>query len=533
MAFTDIPKLDAWLKASRRPAPANPPPSALIPAFTAIDKLLDLYPKLMPMARLNTLLDLREAVKAWIKSGAMVERSATTPLMKQDVKMGLEAATDLERIVGVKLRSMAATTARYEAVVALGYAIKTGTTKAWFDSGGRNVGTAAGYLGAGTPQADMTARVNQMIAAIKAAHVLYQVHRAAVLFPGIGPARPPQMVEEKDRKALKLFMGPEFFFRGALGAFTSDHLHGKEARPSFGEPAEGSLLDRLRAETKHAQYADWLFVLGTFVCGSEVTSVACFNGHNGAWMAPAQVPPTVRRVGTDNRPLLTCPTCHRTLLCSCGHPLRVFRNQPAKCTNPTCALPQTLIFEEQVQKIVVDNYALVQKGGHASGDGLHDYTLQKELVSTIDFEITGGPTRQGQKRIFNADQLVEGPPSGSPSERRGGGVFTMDGISFGMEICLDHLAQRLAKDPEKGRIQIQLIPSAGMDIKVAGIACITNGVLFNVDGVRGDATLKLNDGLLSAKNAVATGPVADCAAGCFPDPANQKVALFPAVPIPA
>ena len=532
--FTDIPKLDVWKKESRRPAPANPPVSAKIPAFTAIDKLIELYPKLMPMAQLNTLLDLREAVKAWIKEGAKWEKLLTSPLDKQDVKKGLEATTDLERIVGVKLRSMASSNVRYETMVALGYAIKTGTTIAWLDSSGRNVGTASGYLGAGTPQADMTARVNQMIAAIRAAYALYQANRAAALFPGGGTlVRPPSMVEERDRKALKLFMGPEFFFRGALGAFTSDHLHGKEARPSFGEAAEASLLDRLRAETQKSQYADWLFVLGTFVCGSEDTGVACFSGHPGAWMAPAPVPSTVLRAGTDTKPLLKCPTCNRFLLCSCGHPLRVFRNQPAVCTKPGCTVVQTGVFEEQVQKIVVDNYALVQKGGYGSGDGLHDYTLQKELVSSIDFKITGGPARPGQKRIFNADQLVEGPPSGSPDERRGGGVFTMDGIAFGMEICLDHLAQRLTKDPEKGRIQIQLIPSAGMDIKAPAVACIANGVLFNVDGVRGDATLKLNDGLLLAKNPVATGPVADCATACFPDPANQTVALFPAVPIPA
>ncbi|MGC8469242.1 MAG: hypothetical protein ACP5NI_04970 [Acetobacteraceae bacterium] len=533
--FTDIPKLDAWQKESRRAAPANPPVSAKIPGFAAIDKLIELYPKLMPMARLNTLLDLREAVKAWIKEGAKWEKLLTSPLDKQDVKKGLEACTDLERIVGVKLRSMASSTVRYETMVGLGYAIKTGTTKSWLDSSGRNVGTASGYLGAGTGSVenDMTARVNQMIAAIQAAYTLYQANRAAALFPGGGTAvRPPQMVDERDRKALKLFMGPEFFFRGALGAFTSDHLHGKEARPSFGEAAEASLLDRLRAETKKSQYADWLFVLGTFVCGSENTGVACFSGHPGAWMAPAAVPSTVKRAGTDTKPLLKCPSCNRFLLCSCGHPLRVFRNQRAVCTKPGCTVVQTGVFEEKVKTVVIDNYVLVQKGGYGSGDGLHDYTLQKELISSIDFQITGGPTKPDQKRIFGADQLVEGPPSGSPGERRGGGVFTMDGIAFGMEICLDHLAQRLAKDPERGRLQIQLIPSAGMDIKTAGVACIANGVLFNVDGVRGDADVRLNDGLLSAKGSVATGPVADCATACFPEPANQRVVLFPAVPIP-
>jgi hypothetical protein len=49
---------------------------------------------------------------------------------------------------------------------------------------------------------------------------------------------------------------------------------------------------------------------------------------------------------------------------------------------------------------------------------------------------------------------------------QGGSVFKIDNILFGMEICLDHANKRLINGQKKGdpKIQIQLIPSAGMSI---------------------------------------------------------------------
>jgi hypothetical protein len=55
-------------------------------------------------------------------------------------------------------------------------------------------------------------------------------------------------------------------------------------------------------------------------------------------------------------------------------------------------------------------------------------------------------------------------------------------------VCLDHLYDRLAqyfgRHAKKGepRVQIQLIPSYGMQIVDDSIACVPNGLLFNVDG---------------------------------------------------
>jgi hypothetical protein len=66
----------------------------------------------------------------------------------------------------------------------------------------------------------------------------------------------------------------------------------------------------------------------------------------------------------------------------------------------------------------------------------------------------------------------------------GGSIFTIDGITFGLEVCLDHAAS--TKSPSSGRldhaanIQVQLIPSAGMWIQQ--FRTVKDGIVFNVDG---------------------------------------------------
>jgi hypothetical protein len=88
----------------------------------------------------------------------------------------------------------------------------------------------------------------------------------------------------------------------------------------------------------------------------------------------------------------------------------------------------------------------------------------------------------------------------------GGSVVTIDGITFGIEVCLDHLAKRLdnlyrnsanAGDP---KVQILLIPSWGMTIGAAPCNTVPNAVLFNVDGSRTESAARLNDGVNACDN---------------------------------
>jgi hypothetical protein len=85
----------------------------------------------------------------------------------------------------------------------------------------------------------------------------------------------------------------------------------------------------------------------------------------------------------------------------------------------------------------------------------------------------------------------------------GGSIFTIDGVRFGLEICLDHLNRRLR--PGSG-VQVQLVPSAGASLQQ--FACVPNGIAFNVDGGEGTSDVRVNDGSGPA-NAKAPGFVDD------------------------
>jgi hypothetical protein len=152
------------------------------------------------------------------------------------------------------------------------------------------------------------------------------------------------------------------------------------------------------------------------------------------------------------------------------------------------------------------NVVLVQKGGVAHADGIHDRLVYKEYVSHIDFLRGGGADwANAATRLASIGGGVHQvrPTEGSrdlgslavaPHTREhqsspygGGSVFTMDNITFGLEVCLDHAKKRIknaTKAPGSRKPQLQLIPSAGMSITVPSIEVVNNGLVFNVDGLR-------------------------------------------------
>jgi hypothetical protein len=99
-------------------------------------------------------------------------------------------------------------------------------------------------------------------------------------------------------------------------------------------------------------------------------------------------------------------------------------------------------------------------------------------------------------------------------ERMGGCIFTVDGITFGLEVCVDHAQRRLAN--QCGSIQVLLIPAYGQQIyagdasdNLQGMYCKPKGIVFNVDGqsdtikdAAATAEVQIRDGT-AAKQAIA------------------------------
>lgn len=93
------------------------------------------------------------------------------------------------------------------------------------------------YIGLEDCDADLTSRVT----------VVKNVLDQAIADPSIDPA------------ALKVFMMPEFFFRGRIGAYTLQQILGEDKN------AEGSIQEILSSLVLDAKWASWIFVFGTVV----------------------------------------------------------------------------------------------------------------------------------------------------------------------------------------------------------------------------------------------------------------------------
>jgi hypothetical protein len=306
---------------------------------------------------------------------------------------------------------------RYDQVVCIGYKFNVGK----FD---RNNKVA--YTGKLDDQADMEDRAAKMISAIYSAY--NALHR-----------------DLHHQRFLKIFMGPEFFFRGRYGAYPHDIV--------------SQIIPRMRkGATGGAIFKDWLFVFGTAIAAAIDERMWCF----------------------------TCGNAHNV----------VFAKLPIGKTRATCKLGPNHDVRIGVFGATIDNVALIQKGPE-------DYLVFKEYVSPIDFRdyrvqlpgSSGGPRKRipvlPPEGARPRDPLMQDPsvPSSSGSyvsskhldERMGGCIFSFDGITFGLEICLDHVESggRLAAAQP---IDILLIPSAGMDIQ--HYRTVDNGISFNVDGLR-------------------------------------------------
>ncbi|MCP3967840.1 MAG: hypothetical protein GY750_19830 [Lentisphaerae bacterium] len=212
---------------------------------------------------------------------------------------------------------------------------------------------------------------------------------------------------------VKIFMAPEFFFRGKGGSYPVHKI--------------SEIMEKMRAETSKKCYENWIFVFGTAIGHLEITK-------------------------------------------------RLYE---------------------------VFNVALVQKGGTASSSSENSLIVYKEKISDLDFisgpktldnysKNTGliAPVKEHELELCNV-KVGNNSGFGTECARSGLGgecAFVMDGISFGLEICLDHLRARLKKSPmTKGysNIQIHLITGYSVPFTASAVACGKGGFIFVVDGNKG------------------------------------------------
>lgn len=246
---------------------------------------------------------------------------------------------------------------------------------------------------------------------------------------------------------LKIFMGPEFLFRGAGGAYLHDVINGwtgaAPAEFGLGAPFNNKwdgLFGGLQQVAAHDDYKNWLFVFGTAISASF---------------------PTIK--GSDGKYYLDL-------------------TKPGE----------------------IYNSALIQLGG--SGNTAANYVSRKHYISGIDFLKWNTQTTTVQ---FKTNTVVPADPKtlipadvlGVPE---GGAVFNIPNVNdsagkaidFGIEVCLDHASSGGDHANDYGRlrtanqyVKIQLVPSGGMTLEDASIRLQPAGgptphsYAFNCDGL--------------------------------------------------
>ena len=316
------------------------------------------------------------------------------------------------------------------------------------------------YLGLNNPQLDIEARCDLMLRAMETA-------RDAL--PQSSPPVPPG-------DTLKVFMAPEFFFRGALGAYQMDDVQLAIAA-----------LQRLAADD---HWLDWVFVFGTILGVSS---------------------PTLPTPPYDVDPLAT-------------------------------------------QEVY--NFAPVQQGGVAAQGDTGARMVMKELMSGVDF--IAAIANPGGLLLGDVEHLAASNTSGLGREQQevnydGAGVFELAGITWGLEVCLDHsgTVRRLQKSPQlpgENLIQLQLVPSCGMGIQAPSVITQLGGYVFNCDGFGASSHSSLAQQIPPLNNVVfssstpvsdvpitlqSSSPVLDVAVSSLYARGPGVVNIYPASAIPA
>jgi hypothetical protein len=386
-------------------------------------------------------------------------------------------------------------------------------------------GNLSTYTGETQNYQDMVARVEIVKQAMRAAQAHGQINA--------GP------------NVLKVFMGPEFYFRGVDGGY----------------PLEVSqeILPKLLEEARHPNYADWLFVYGTAIgllrheqpaqglvavapllhqleVSAYTPEVIGVPPLGVGGMGVAGVPPRASIIRNA-----ALPPSQSTAVSVCGkiwtprmplvnwHLVQGATRVPIWSSQPDPLLPNTYVLElmmgspvlapgpielEEPPATEVFNTALVQRGGPNPG-GKRELMIYKDAISGIDFlgAHMGGALYNGDAnhtadveqmmdRVLlptaGALDLMHGPGQANTpmvhvvSEQNdsgigGGSLASIGGVNLGIEVCVDHMNGRLYKyapqaTPGDSIPQALLIPSWGMDIDQGASYVVPNGLLFNVDG---------------------------------------------------
>lgn len=112
------------------------------------------------------------------------------------------------------------------------------------------------------------------------------------------------------------------------------------------------------------------------------------------------------------------------------------------------------------------------------------FTVLKQYKSKEDF-ILNSVSKDAPEELKNGPFFLQTTTKYKEIQENKDGVssiFDYGGIRFGVEICLDHKKARIKSAGYSKQLDVQLVPSCGMNIHPESVFLRTGGYIFNCDG---------------------------------------------------
>lgn len=282
---------------------------------------------------------------------------------------------------------------------------------------------------------------------------------------------------------LKVFMIPEFFFRGCSGAY----LDSEHAASVFFEHYFSDFLNYVRRTEK---LNDWLIVLG-----SVLTTTQTLNNSAPQYGTGDNLLNLYYRLypkGANGQQAQGVPSLHDFL--------KSIDEMEAGDTQDRCLKTEDLAFQDvlrctldycdSVAETVIDNSCYVVVGGKLQTGESQFYRIQKQYKSKEDFVLNTLHSGKATGYVQSESKYPIIPSKGEVKKEYDDpyAIFSFRGISLGVEICLDHSRKRLltyylnCKSIGGKHVDVQLIPSCGMEIRPNAVMAKKGGWVFNCDG---------------------------------------------------
>ncbi len=291
---------------------------------------------------------------------------------------------------------------------------------------------------------------------------------------------------------VRYFVVPEFYFHSAHGPYPGIEVQGQSAFMYLQEQLCSRLFSVLLASPE--KDFDWVICTGG-VLTTHVTDIAAF-GQTAQVQARLTDLNAMYKSAT-NSGASTLNTAHVGLLR--GRALSTTSQDPA---DPFYDFNATVNYMRQDPLCTVRNRACLFVYNSANHGSMASRVVEKQAESTVDLTLgtltNGGLEIGGQITewmanyppisIINGDHQHGITPSSNvlPSPGARMSITSYDQpVELGAEICLDHRLQRLRRTVDmtgNAPLDIQLVPSGGMQILDYGVAAGSSGAIFNADG---------------------------------------------------